>query len=70
VRQSADVVAAGGIQQMSPLSAQGGDIMSNMTKRLQQLELVNKSLKSEVGQKAKQIAELEKENQVLKLASS
>jgi UBX domain-containing protein 11 len=28
------VVAAGGIQQMSPLSAQGGDIMSNMTKRL------------------------------------
>ena len=41
-----------------------------MTKKLQQLEAVNKSLKSELGQKAKIVSQLEKENVELKVVTS
>jgi phage host-nuclease inhibitor protein Gam len=46
------------------------DLLSSTTQRLQQLEQLNKALKSEATLKAKQISDLEKENQILKLAVS
>jgi hypothetical protein len=52
------------------LQAGRPDVLGIASKQLQQLEAVNKALKSEVGLKTRKVMDLEKENQILKVVVS